>query len=147
MSSEWIEAHFPAAGRGKVVERDGFTNCAGLGVFLEAEADPPGEIDWCDDIWCICHLNTGHAIARVEGQRIAAFRLAEEIAGLGDWTFVGVTDWQANQPDLPQKVADAVSEYTKRGAFMLHKGHDVVVANAVYTARLPSQADDVKGTT
>lgn len=139
MKGDWIEARFPCGSRGEVIERDGYTNGGGLGIFLEAKADPPGGIDWCDDIWCIAHFNTGHAVARVEGTQAAAFQLGEEIADVGDWTFVGPTDWQATQPDLQQRVTDVVKAYIERGAFMLNKGYDADLAATVYTARGPKQ--------
>lgn len=149
MSTEWIETRFPVAHprTGEVVEYDGFTNGVGLGVFLEAAADPPGAgDDWLDDIWCICHLNTGHAVARVEGQRIAAFQIGEELAGIGDWTFTGIEGWKNLQPDLPQKVAETVRAYTKRGAFMTNRDSSQALATAVYTARLSASAPSEEST-
>ncbi len=138
--ADWQEATFPCGWKSGVVERAGLVNGSGLGVFLEAPADdvpiaPEWSEDWCDEIWCITHLNTGHAIARVEGKQPAALLLADALTGVGDWTFVGVNDWREAQPDLQDKVHAAVRAFAERGAFMTKKQSDDTVATAVYTAR------------
>jgi len=134
--TEWIEAQFPSGTRTGVTTRSGFVNGAGLGIFLEREAEGPDvEPPPLGDIWCLIHLNTGHAIARIEGLRPSAFALGDELAAIGDWTFIGVNDWQEAQPDLQDKVHTVVRAFAARGSFMGAKASDETIANAVYVAR------------
>lgn len=69
----------------------GYVN-AGLGLFAQ---------DWEPGTWSLTHLNTGHKVATLYGDRIdQVLPIASQIAACGDWVALSADAWAADPGGL-----------------------------------------------
>ncbi len=62
--------------------------------------------------WKVVHLDTGFAVMNFERVSEArALEIAEKVAALDCWDFIGPTGWENRQPDLPQLIAGIYREF------------------------------------
>lgn len=99
----WKQGRFRVSGSGAILTRDGWTY-NGLGITQVGSIFAPR--------WHIIHLNSGHAIARIDKGSLASMQaLAAEIADAGDWSFDGLTGFQNQFPDAAERVHEIVMKH------------------------------------
>lgn len=69
--------------------------CGGLGLYD----------NFLGEEWCLVHVNSGLAIAWIDGPMATAKRIGKGFVALTDWaSFTGPDDWQKLDAELPRKV-------------------------------------------
>jgi hypothetical protein len=105
----WKPASFYTANdRGDPHKVNGYTY-RGLGLNMIVKGSPKGRRP---PTWCLTHLGTGHAIARIKGLVAVAFPIAAEIAEAGDWDFLSLEGWRDRFPDARERVAEILAAHS-----------------------------------
>ena len=93
----WTAGKFLASrGDRKPKELQGWI-LSGLGLHCMAAPVPDLPMP---PIWAIYHIGSGHVVSFLIAPKDDAFRLATEVAHLGDWSFDGLNGWQNVAPQL-----------------------------------------------
>jgi len=106
----WQPDTFLIATVGGVAPQIGWT-CRGLGLAQLLRRSPP--------VWIVTHLGTGHTVCQITAHEATAFAIADQIAGLGNWGFDGLTGWRNRDPDMMQRLHAVLKlhpEATRGGA-------------------------------
>jgi hypothetical protein len=102
----WAEGKFDVVAGDDVGEVAGFTyNGLGLFVLGPAAYDVSAQVLLPNE-WSVTHLNTGHQVCRLVGQRMRVMGMAKEIADCTDWeAFSSVKGWANTDPGLSDKIS------------------------------------------
>lgn len=103
----WKAAKIWIALFGRPARKDGY-EYRGLGLHLLMKGMPEYQVP---PTWSIHHLGSGHLICTLRADDCGAFRIAAEIAELGDWTFDGLTGWKNMFPEAPQLLEQLRQRY------------------------------------
>lgn len=91
------------------------------------------------DEWCVLHLNSGLAVAWVDGGKRTAFKFGAELAECADWSFAAMGEWKHSDPDIPLKVQGIIarSKGKVRRKDMAHETRELAakVSKEVLTRR------------
>ncbi len=80
----------------------------GLGLRMHMRGSPKGRRP---PMWNLTHLNSGHKIVSLHLHDTLAFKVATQIANLGDWSFNTLGGWRNRDPELRNKVAALLATY------------------------------------
>lgn len=127
----WKRESFLVAGPGGTSTCIGFTY-NGLGIDLRSPGSPKGRRK---SIWVITHLGSGHRIGRLVGSNATVFEIATELAEAGDWSFEGLTGYQNQFPDAPQRWSELCAKYPDSISTGPLVGNSEDAARAVAMAR------------
>jgi len=108
MSDLWAQARYEIAAE-KATTVDGFTY-RGLGMHQIRRHEMFKQAG----LWCLAHLNSGHAIVVIAGSVREAFDIATDIAECGEWDFNGLNGWENRDPELTVKLKAILDRHPDR---------------------------------
>lgn len=63
--------------------------------------------------WSLIHTGSGHRICVIEAPESDAFQIADQVVGIGDWSFEGIDGWRNTDHELMARMGALVGRLGK----------------------------------
>lgn len=105
----WVPSEFLSARFGYVDTEYGWV-CGGLAITPLWKGSPKGRRP---PAWTMTHCGSGHRVCIIEAHDGFAFKIADRVLALTDWTFDGLEGWKNTDPELMDKFATLAASLGK----------------------------------